>query len=208
VLTRPETGAPPAGQVAGRDRLLTRMSLAAGIWALAYAAYRAYYAAGGTAFAPGTVRTGSQGRFELINLAAVIVIGVAAVLPVAVRPLWSRRGARKVLLALCWLVAVGCCMHALVDMAERVLSLAGLVRVTYPPMWAVVNRRAADLQDLFGNEPWFLLEGLAFAALAWLSLGPGRSRRRWVATGLAAVTVLTVIGLLSVTGVIGRFIVA
>ena len=85
-----------------KRRLLTRVSVAAGIWGLCYAAYRGYYAAGGTAFLPGTIRPGSEGQFRLINLAAVVVLAVAAVLPVAVLPLWARRGPRLVLLALCW----------------------------------------------------------------------------------------------------------
>ena len=108
------------------------------------------------------------------------------------------------LLALCWVVAVGCCMHALIDMAQRVLSLAGLVHIHYPPLWATVNDRAADLQDLFGNEPWFLLEGLAFGALGWIALGPGRPRWRWAVSALAATGALTLVGLLSVTGVSAR----
>ena len=125
------------------------------------------------------IRPGSEGQFQLINLAAVVVLAVAAVLPVAMLPLWAWRGSRLVLLALCWVVAVGCCMHALIDMAQRVLSLAGLVHIHYPPLWATVNDRAADLQDLIGNERWFLLEGLAFGALGWIALGPGLPRWRW-----------------------------
>ena len=156
----------------------------------------------------GTIRPGSEGQFQLINLVAVVVLAVAAVLPVAVLPLWARRGPRLVLLALCWVVAVGCCMHALIDMAQRVLSLAGLVHIHYPPLWATIDNRAADLQDLFGNEPWFLLEGLAFGALGWIALGPGRPRRRWAGSALAATGALTLVGLLSVTGVIGKVIVA
>jgi hypothetical protein len=191
-----------------QHRLLTRVSVAAGIWGLCYAAYRGYYSAGGTAFLPGTIRPGSEGEFQLINLAAVVVLAVAAVLPVAMLPLWARRGSRLVLLALCWVVAVGCCMHALIDMAQRVLSLAGLVHIHYPPLWATVNDRGADLQDLFGNEPWFLLEGLAFGALGWIALGPGRPRWRWAVSALAATGALTLVGLLSVTDVIGKVIVA
>ena len=113
-------------------RVLARVSVAAGIWGLCYAAYRGCYAAGGTALLPGTIRPGSEGQFQLINLAAVVVLAVAAVLPVAMLPLWARRGSRLVLLALCWVVAVGCCMHALIDMAQRVLSLAGLVHILFP----------------------------------------------------------------------------
>jgi hypothetical protein len=112
-----------------------------------------------------------------------------------------------VLLTLCWTVAVGCSMHAIVDMIQRVLSLAGVVHVAYPALWATVNRREADLQDLFGNEPWFLIEGLAFGALGWIALGAGRVRRWWTICAVAATTMLTVLGMLTATGVVGKAIV-
>jgi hypothetical protein len=188
-------------------RRLGRFSAAAGIWALWYAIYRGYYAAGGRALLPGTVRPGSEGQFRLINLAAAIVIGVAAVLPVATLPLWSRRWPRRALLVLCWVVAVGCCMHALVDIVERVLSLAGVVQLEYPSMWMSVDYRSADLQDLFFNEPWFLVEGLLFGALAWTALGPGRPRWWWTATALAATAGLLLLGILTVAGIAGRVII-
>jgi hypothetical protein len=63
------------------------------------------------------------------------------------------------------------------------------------------------LQDLFFNEPWFLLEGLGYAALAWIGLSTGSQRRWWVGSAIAAISVLTVIGLLSATGVIGKVII-
>jgi hypothetical protein len=182
--------------------------VALGVWALCYAIYRGYYAAGGTWLLPGMIRPGAEGQFRLINLAAAIIIGIAAILPIAALPFWSRRWPWRLLLALCWVVAVGCCMHAVIDMTERVLSLTGLMEIHYPPLWASVDHRAADLQDLFGNEPWFLLEGLAFAALGWTGLGPGRPRRWWAVSAVTAVAVLTLIGLLSGTGVMGTAIVA
>ncbi len=191
----------------GTHRLLLRFSIAAGIWALAYAAYRGYYAAGGTALLPGTIRTDSQHEFQLINLFGAIVIAIAAVLPIAVLPLWSRPVPRRLLLALCWAVAVGCCMHALVSMTERILSLAGEVDVQYAAMWATVDHRSADLQDLFGNEPWFLLEGLAYGALGWIALGRGRTRRWWVGCAAVAITALLALGVLTMTGVLGRAVI-
>ena len=113
------------------------------------------------------------------------------------------------LLAVWWLVAVGCSMHALIDIIQRVLSLAGLLRIEYPAtVWASIDHRTADLQDLFFNEPWFLLEGLGFGALGWIALGAGRGRRLWVGSAIAATLALTVIGLLSATGVIGRVIIS
>jgi hypothetical protein len=45
---------------------------------------------------------------------------------------WSRREPRRALLALSWMLAVGCCMHAFVDMVARVLSLAGRLTIDHP----------------------------------------------------------------------------
>jgi hypothetical protein len=102
-------------------------------------------------------------------------------------------------------VAVGCCTHALVDIVRRILSLSGQLTIDYPAsVWASVDSRAADLQDLLFNEPWFLVEGIGFAAMAWLALGPGPARLRWTRSALIATGLLTLIGALSATGVIGR----
>jgi hypothetical protein len=193
--------------LASRDqRRLASVSVAVALWGLGYALYRGYYALGGTLWLPGTLANPHQ--FRLINAAAVAILAIAAVLPIAMLPLWQKPGARPVLLAVCWSVAVGCSMHALIDSIERVLSLAGLLRIEYATaVWASIDHRAADLQDLFFNEPWFLLEGLGYAALGWIALGPGRRRRWWVGSAIAATSVLTMIGLLSATGVIGRVII-
>ncbi len=136
-----------------------------------------------------------------------MIIAAGAALPLAMLPLWTRDRARPVLLAICWLIAVFCLMHAVVMVTERVLSLTGLLHLDYPE-WTSIDRRAADLQDLFGNEPWFFLEGLAYAALAWVVSSPGRRRRRWTAGAITAVAALTLLGLLSATGVIGKTIIA
>lgn len=189
-------------------RATVRLSAAVAVWGLAYAAYRGYYAAGGTYGLTGTIRPGGEDEFRLINLVGAVIIAAIALFPVAVLGLWSRPGARRVLLAVCWLLAVGLTMHALVDMVERVLSLAGVVDIDYPSLWASVDRRADDLHDLLGNEPWFLSEGLLLGALAWVQLGPGAGRRRWVVTAAAATAALLVLGIVTVTGGAGRVIVA
>jgi hypothetical protein len=188
------------------SQVLKPVSVAVAVWGLGYALYRSYYALGGTLLLPGTPADPAQ--FRLINAAAVVILAIAAVLPITMLPLWQRPKARPVLLVLCWVVAVGCIMHALIDGIQRILSLAGLLIIEYPAgVWASIDHRAADLQDLFFNEPWFLLEGLGFGALGWIALGPGSRRRWWVGSGIIAILVLTVIGLLSATGVIGRVII-
>ena len=173
-------------------------------WALLYAAYRGYYALGGTVGMFGTPVSMSQWR--LINAVGAVIILIGAVLPVAIIPLWQRRQARLVLLALCWVIAVGCVMHALVDATARILSLAGMLHMDFP-FFATIDRREADLQDLLLNEPWFLVEGLLWGALGWFGFASVRSRRLWVASGVVATVALTVIGVLSTVGIIGRFIV-
>jgi len=177
------------------------------VWSLFYAGYRGYYAVGGTWFLPG--RPTDPAQFRLINAAAAVILFIAAATPFAIRPLWYRRGvARATALGLCWVVAVGCVMHAVINIIQRILSLAGLLRIEYPAStWASIDTRTADLQDLLFNEPWFLLEGLGFATLAWIALGPGTARRWWTGTAAAATLALTVVGLLSAFGLIGTLIV-
>jgi hypothetical protein len=188
----------------GPSRWAKWLAYAACGWALLYAAYRGYYALGGTVGMFGTPVAMSQWR--LINAVGAAIIFILAVLPVATLPLWQRRQVRLVLLALCWVIAVGCVMHALVDATARILSLAGVLHMDFP-FFASINRREADLQDLLLNEPWFLVEGLLWGVLGWLRLESVRSRLLWVASGVVATLALMVIGVLSTVGIIGRFIV-
>ena len=186
----------PPGQVT--------VSLVASGCAFLYALYRGYYGFGGTIGMFGTPASWAQWR--AVNLIGAAVVLMIALVPIAALPLWPRPRVRPVLLALCWLLAVGLVAHALIDDIQRVLSLAGMLQIDYP-IFAAVNRRAADFQDLILNETWFLAEGLLFGALGWISLGRSSARRWWIGTALAAIALLTVIGMLSAFGVIGRFII-
>ena len=191
--------------MAPENNLPVRASLLAAGWAFCYAMYRAHYALGGTFGMFGVPVSNDEWR--RINAIGAVIIFIGAILPLVMLRGWRRPRVRQVLLALCWIVAVGCVMHALVDIGQRLLSLAGKLTVRLP-FWKSIDRRAADLQDLFFNEPWFLVEGMLWGAIAWTA-GLDRSPRRWWWVGSAgvAVAVLTVVGLLSATGVIGRFIV-
>lgn len=191
-------------RAAAYPRVRLWVGYAAGAWALLYAAYRGYYALGGTVGMFGTPTSMSQWR--LINAVAAVLLVIAAVLPVATARLWHRRHARMALLALCWVIAVGCVMHALVDVIVRLLSIAGVLHMEFP-YFASIDRRAADLQDLFFNEPWFLGEGMLWGILGWMELTSTRSRRWWLASGLAGTAALTLLGLLSAAGLIGKIIV-
>lgn len=155
---------------------------------------------------PCSGRPASQAQWRAINLAAAGLLLVLALLPVAALPLRGRPRLRPVLLALCWVLAVGLTMHGLIDDVQRALSLAGALRIHYP-FFASVNTRAADIQDLAFNETWFIAEGFLWGALAWISLGRSSARRWWIGTALAEIAVLVSIGLFSAFGIIGKFIV-
>jgi hypothetical protein len=191
-----------------RPRGLVVVSLLLAGCGLLYALYRGYYGFGGTFGVVG--RMVSMSEWRDINLGAAAVLLVLAALPVAALAAWQRPRPRALLLALCWVLATGLVMHSLIMDTQRVLSLAGTMHIRYPgpSVWATFNGRAADLEDLAFNETWFLADGLLWGALAWIALGRSRARRWWTGTALAATATMTLIGLLSAFGVIGRFVVA
>jgi hypothetical protein len=181
-----------------RRRLVAALSL----WGLWYAGYRAYYAFGGTVGMIGTPV--SESDFRTVNAVGASVIVAAAVVPWLVL-VWHP--ARRAVPVLGWVVAVGCCMHALVDWTLRLLSLTGVHPTQLPAeVWVSYDRTLADLQDVLLNEPWFLVEGLLWAALA-LSVVRPVWYRLWLVTAVLATLVLTLIGVLSGVGAIGSFVV-
>jgi hypothetical protein len=143
-----------------------------------------------------------------INGVAAVLLLAAAALPILLLRIWRYRRARPTLLVLCWVIAVASASHALIGIVQRVSSLAGALVISYPPFWLSIDRRLADLQALVFNEPWFLIEGLLWAAIAWagaLRISP--RRRWWIGSALAATAASTIIGLLSAFGAIGKIIV-
>lgn len=183
-----------------------RLRYVVGGWALLYAIYRGYYALGGTAGMFGVPV--SMDQWRLINGVGAALLLLAAVFPVATARLWRSPRARVVLLTVGWVITVGCVMHALVDIATRLLSIAGIISLDFPFFVAgTVDRRASDIQDLFFNEPWFLIEGILWGALCWVELATARPRRWWLVSAIALIVALTVVGVLSSAGVIGRFII-
>jgi hypothetical protein len=191
---------------------LVRVCVAASVWGVAYGAYRGYYALGGTLGMVGAYS--SPAVWRSINAAGAAALLVAAAVPVAALWLSRRRVARAVLLVLFSIAAVGLVMHALIDEVQRLLSLTGLAArwhlslpATSTAGWLWKDQHASDLQDVLLNEPWFLVEGLLCATVVWLALGPGTTRRRWLAGSLVAVAACVAFGLLTALGVVPRAIV-
>jgi hypothetical protein len=186
------------------DRLRVRLGYATGAWALLYAAYRAYYALGGDIGRFGTPVSESQWR--QINGVGAVLLVMAAIVAFASTRLWHRPRARQALLAFAWIAFVGCVMHALVDITIRLLSMAGVIEMQFP-FWLSIDRHTANLQDIFLNEPWFLIEGLLWGALGWVGLDTHRARRWWLRSAVIAIVVLTANGLLTEFGVFGKVII-
>lgn len=198
-----ETGTLEVAPSATRLRLVAVIAAA---WALLYAVYRFYHGLGGTWGVPGIIREDAVGTFRAINLFAATVLVIAAAAPFLLVLLRNTR-LRAAGVVACWIIAVGCLMHAFVDIIQRILSLQGVISVDYPAtLWAEVDRRAADLQDLFGNEPWFLIEGVLIWVLGYLCVRPA-ARRIYTISSIVAVSVLVVVGVLAAVGTLGRFIV-
>ena len=184
--------------LAGASRL-------AAIWAFGYGVYRWYYALGGTVGKLGTPL--SHEDWIRINVTAGVLLFGAAVLPILILRAWRNLRGQPFLLAICWIIAVGCCSHALISIPQRLASLAGVLTIEYP-FWLSIDRRMADLQALFLNEPWFLVKGLLWVAIAWAgALQDSRWKKWWIGSAVGATVVLTVIGVLSAFGVIGRWVV-
>lgn len=177
-----------------------RTAVALAAWSFIYAGYRAYYAAGGVLGLFGELVSPTQ--FRAINAVGAAIIVVAGVVPLIASKVDA---VRRALPALCWIAAVGCCMHALVDGTLRVLSLTGVHPTVLPAtVWRSFDRRAADVQDLLLNEPWFFIEGLLWASLGLAIVHPSR-RRAWISSAVIACVMLSVVGVLSGLGVIGAF---
>lgn len=180
-----------------------QLAAALAVWAVWYAAYRFYYAFGGEFGMIG--QPASPADFRRINLVGGAVILLAAVLPLIAVRLWRYRLVRVLVPVVAWVAAVGCCTHALVNMTGSVLSLTGVHAIDYPAgFWLSIERRAAALQDLVFNEPWFFIEGLLWGLLAWVTT-LSSSRRRWLMVAVGACALATAIGVLSGLNVIPAF---
>lgn len=185
-------------------RLRVRLGYAAGAWALLYAAYRGYYALGGTIGMFGTPV--SESDWRRINAIGAVLLVMAAVVAFASTRWWHRRYLGKALLVFAWAAFVGCVMHALVDVTIRLLSMAGVIQMDFP-FWVSIDRQASNLQDIFLNEPWFLIEGLLWGTLGWVGLTTDRARRRWLLSAVIVIALLTANGLLAQFGVVGKVII-
>jgi hypothetical protein len=181
---------------------MRQVAVALGLWAGWYAAYRFYYAFGGDLGMIGQPAPGAHFRRD--NFVGGAIIMAAAVLPSIAVWAWRHQLVRGLVPVVGWIAAVGFYMHALTLVILRVLSLTGVHPIHYPAgVWLSLDRREADLQDLF-NEPWFFVEGCLWALFALTALHPS-SRRLWRRSAVVACVLAVAVGVLSGLGAIPTF---
>ena len=139
---------------------------AAGAWALVFAAVHLYWALGGTAGLPNGMSVGMNPALFVIDVLAVPLCVVGALLALSlVRP-WGQLFPRRLLLTSAWAVCVLLIVHSAPTLVEGGLVVTGLrdAKLSVLEWWS-----------LFVYEPWFFVGGLLYGAAAW---GYGRSRSR------------------------------
>ena len=139
---------------------------AAGAWALVFAVVHLYWALGGTVGLPNGMSVDMNPALFVIDVLAVPLCVVGALLALSlVRP-WGRLFPRRLLLAGAWAVCALLIVHSAPTLVEGVLVVTGL-RDAEP---SVLER-----WSLFVYEPWFFVGGILYGAAAW---GHGRRSSR------------------------------
>jgi hypothetical protein len=139
-----------------------------------FAAVHLYWAAGGTLGLPPGLSLPEHTPLLVIDLLAVPLCTVGALLALALIRPWGRRLRHWWLLAASWATAALLVVHALPAVVEWVLLASG------------ARPRPLSAQDrfsLFAYEPYWLLGGILFGVAAWSYQRGSRHARRGDAGG-------------------------
>jgi hypothetical protein len=161
-----------------RDELrLAATALSA--WSLLYVLPHLYWAGGGqlgfSALKPSAT---AQEGWQAINAAASLILLLPVAIGLALPRARSRRLSRALLLAACLGGASIAVSHGLYGMVYRLLNIVGVVEVDGRAF--TTTQHSWVLWDLFVFEPWFVIEGVLFAAAGWASISGSEWRRRWL----------------------------
>ncbi len=142
---------------------------AACAWSLAFAAVHLYWALGGTAGLPPGMSVGANPALFVIDVVAVPLCVVGALLVLSfVRP-WGRTFPRRLLLVCGWGVCAVLVFHSAPTLVRGILVAAGLLDA---------DLSVLDRWSLFVYEPWFFVGGLLYGAAVLFS-GRGSLRGRY-----------------------------
>lgn len=168
---------------ADAERGLTVAGYAVAVWSALYMLPHVYLALGGraglTMFRP---EVATLPQLREINAWASLILGIAALLGLALtRPSLRARASRAMALVT-WFGCSVATAHGLVGIAVRSrMVLAASANQRLPTGWM--------LYDLLLFEPWFLIEGLLLGTAGWYLMSDSVAKRRWALACVAGVAV-------------------
>jgi hypothetical protein len=166
------------------SRASTVAGYAVAFWSLLYLLPHLVWAlgvrAGFVALHP-SIATFAQWR--TINWIASAILGIAALLGLALRRSSPKTAVHRAKLALAWFGACIATAHGLVGIGMRIATISSWPEPAVPA-WLY--------WDLLVFEPWFLIEGVLLAVAGGVLLTQRRQRARW-AFACAAGTVVAII---------------
>ncbi len=127
-------------------------------WALVFAAVHLYWVLGGTVGLPPGLSLLSNTPLLVVDLLAIPLCIIAAVLALALVRAWGRWFPRWMLLTAAWGTSALFVVHALPSVVDDVVLGLGL---------RMEELTLMDRYILFLYEPWFLVGGVLFGAAAW-----------------------------------------
>lgn len=121
--------------------------------------------------------------WRTINWIASVILGIAALLGLALRQRSGNTAVHRAKLTIAWFGSCIATAHGLVGIGMRIATISG---------WPQPAAPAWLYWDLLVFEPWFLIEGVLLAVAGAVLLPEQRHRVRW-ALACAAGTVVAII---------------
>ncbi|WP_161982462.1 DUF3995 domain-containing protein [Dictyobacter alpinus] len=152
------------------SRLIVGIAYAAGAWAFLFALLSFFWAAGG--------KTGLH-EFEIekpdaflyaTNLIAAVLKVVAGLIALALVQPWGKRIPRWMLITSACVAGAIFILHGLYSILGDILVIVGVVPISEP------TNSKWRLLDLYLWGPWWLLGGILFALVLWLTWRYRRAR--------------------------------
>ncbi len=154
------------------------VTTALSVWSGLYVVPHIYWAAGGgVGFSALKPSATAREDWEAINAVASVIL----LIPVAIGLLLPRTSShrpRALLLAACLAGASIAMSHGVFGIVYRVLNLIGAVDIDGEPF--TPTQHAWVIWDLYIFEPWFLIEGMLFAAAGRAAMAGAHAQDRWL----------------------------
>lgn len=156
--TRALGGTAARGPQTPKSWLMRASAYAACAWGLVFAAAHLYWLLGGTLGIPLGLALFANKPLLVIDIIAIPLCIIAALLALALVQSWGRRFPWQWLLTAAWAACALFVVHAAPQIPDWVILALGRRTTALTP---------ADRFDLFLYEPWFLVGGILFGVAAW-----------------------------------------